>query len=68
MLVVTMTENESVMIGHDVKVTVMRTGNGKIRLGIDAPGSTQIHRKGVYDRLQAGEPLKRAVARERGRR
>jgi carbon storage regulator len=37
MLVLTRKENEKIYIGNDIVVTVVRTGNGKVRLGIDAP-------------------------------
>jgi carbon storage regulator len=39
---------EGIMIGHDIKVTVLVVAGDKVRIGIDAPKDIQVHREEVY--------------------
>ena len=48
MLVVSRKVNETIMIGDTVKVVVVNIRGGKVRIGIDAPISTSVHREEVY--------------------
>jgi carbon storage regulator len=52
MLVLTRTANQSIMIGHDVVVTVLEIRGDQVRLGIKAPRSVDVHREEVYAALQ----------------
>jgi carbon storage regulator len=52
MLVLSRKHNESIMIGDDVRVTVIDIRNDKIRLGVSAPRSIEVHRQEVYDSIQ----------------
>ncbi|TMV43681.1 carbon storage regulator [Paenibacillus mesophilus] len=49
MLVLGRKPGEYVMIGHDVKVQVVRTKDGDLRLAIDAPKNIPILRGEVYE-------------------
>lgn len=51
MLVLTRRVGESLRIGSEVRVTVLSSGGGQIRLGIDAPSHVAVHRQEVYDRI-----------------
>jgi carbon storage regulator CsrA len=44
MLVLTRKIGEKVVIGNNVTVTVVRSEDGRVRLGIDAPGDVRILR------------------------
>jgi carbon storage regulator len=44
MLVITRRKNETVHIGDDVHITIVRTSGDKVRLGIQAPAGVQIIR------------------------
>jgi carbon storage regulator len=44
MLVLTRKPNESVQIGDDITVTIIRDRGNQIQLGIDAPKNVSIHR------------------------
>ena len=44
MLVLTRKANETIQIGDDVKVVVIKTQDGRVRLGIDAPPDVRILR------------------------
>lgn len=49
MLVLTRREGESIVIGHDVVVTVLEVRGGQVRIGVEAPRTVQVHRAEVYD-------------------
>jgi carbon storage regulator len=43
---------EGIMIGHDIKVTVLVVAGDKVRIGIDAPVDVEVHREEVYLEIQ----------------
>ena len=52
MLVLSRRTGESVVIGHEVTVTVLEVRGDVVRIGIDAPRHVQVHREEVYRELQ----------------
>lgn len=52
MLVFTRKEKESIVIRGDIVVTVARVQGDKVRLGIEAPKKTAVHRREVYEKLK----------------
>ncbi|MFN8034913.1 MAG: carbon storage regulator CsrA [Acidimicrobiia bacterium] len=52
MLVLTRRANQSIMIGHDVVVTVLEVRGDQVRLGIRAPREVDVHREEVFAALQ----------------
>ena len=52
MLILTRRISESVMIGDDVKITVLGVKGNQVRLGVDAPKSVSVHREEIYLRIQ----------------
>jgi carbon storage regulator len=52
MLVLSRQRDESIMIGDDVKITIVDVRGDKVRLGITAPKSIPVHRQEIYDAIQ----------------
>lgn len=55
MLVISRYIGESIVIGDDVRVTILSSGNkrtGKIRIGITAPINITVHREEVYEKIK----------------
>ncbi len=52
MLILTRRMSESVIIGDEVKVTVLGIKGNQVRLGIDAPKTVSVHREEIYQRIQ----------------
>lgn len=52
MLVLSRQRDETIMIGDDVEITVVDIRGDKVRIGINAPRSVQVHRKEVYDAIK----------------
>ena len=53
MLVLTRKLGESIVIGNNVRITVLDLQGKQIRLGIDAPPEISVHRGEVYERIEA---------------
>lgn len=60
MLVLTRNAGDSLMIGDDIKITVLAIGPGNfVRIGVNAPKNVPVHREEVYQRIQR-EQVKQA--------
>jgi carbon storage regulator len=50
MLVLTREENEKILVGERIKITVVRVyPDGRVRLGIEAPDDVEIWREEIYE-------------------
>jgi carbon storage regulator len=52
MLVLTRKSNQSIMIGDEVKVTVLSVIGEKVRIGIEAPTDVPVFRTEIYLEIQ----------------
>ena len=57
MLVLTRKLGESIVIGNNVRVTILEMQGKQIRLGIEAPPEVSVHRGEVYERIEAENRL-----------
>lgn len=46
---------ESIMIGDNIKITVLDVQGQQVRIGLDAPREVSVHREEIYQRIQKGE-------------
>ena len=53
MLVLTRKNNESIIIGDNIEISIVDITPTSVRLGIKAPSSISVHRKEVFDLIQA---------------
>ena len=53
MLVLTRKVDERIVIGDDVRITVLEIRGGKVKLGFECDGNVAVHRLEVYDRIRA---------------
>lgn len=52
MLILSRRVGESFNIGDDVSVTVLSVKGNHVRLGIEAPRETPVHREEIYQRIR----------------
>ena len=53
MLVVTRKRDESIIIGNEIEIVIVRVDKHSVRIGVRAPKSISIHRKEVYEEIKA---------------
>lgn len=54
--------NESIMLGNDIEITLLKIKGDQVKIGISAPKSVPIYRKEIY--LQIQEENKQAAGQE----
>ncbi len=52
MLILTRRVGETVMIGDDVAVTVLRVKGNQVRLGVNAPKHVSVQREEIFERMK----------------
>ena len=69
MLVLSRKKNESIIINDNITVTVIEIRGDKVRLGIEAPKDVSVHRREVYEAIQAqnaNQPTSQTPHRDSG--
>ena len=59
MLALSRKVNETIVIGHNIEITVLEVKGDQVKIGINAPKSIPIYRKEIYVQIQ--ESNKEAV-------
>jgi carbon storage regulator len=54
MLVLSRQSDETIVIGDNIRVTIVEVRGDKVRIGIDAPRDVTVHRQEIYDAIQKG--------------
>lgn len=57
MLVLTRKIDQSIMIGDDVEIVVLEINGSQVRLGVRAPREIRVHRREVFDAVNALAPV-----------
>ena len=52
MLILTRHVGEKIVIGDDIVITTLGIKGNQVRIGIEAPRGTSVHRLEIYDRIQ----------------
>ena len=52
MLVLSRQSDETIVIGDNIRVTIVEVRGDKVRIGIDAPRDVSVHRQEIYDAIQ----------------
>jgi len=55
MLVLSRKRDERIVIADNIVITVVEIRGDKVRLGIQAPAEIPVHRREVYERIQAAK-------------
>ena len=53
MLVLSRFKDEDILIGDDIVVRILDIRGDKVRLGIEAPQTTSVHRREIYEAIQS---------------
>lgn len=52
MLILTRRISERLLVGDDVTITILEVKGNQVRIGINAPKETSVHREEIYKRIQ----------------
>tara|TARA_R110000851_G_C12702178_1_gene526270 strand:+ start:347 stop:526 length:180 start_codon:yes stop_codon:yes gene_type:complete len=52
MLVLTRNIGQKLVIGDDIKITILSAGGNQVRIGIDAPRHIGVHREEIYNKIK----------------
>lgn len=52
MLILTRRVGETIVVGDDVKITVLGVKGNQVRIGVNAPKSVSVHREEIFNRIQ----------------
>jgi carbon storage regulator len=53
MLILTRRTGETVMIGDEITVTILGIKGNQVRVGVNAPKTTAVHREEIYERIRS---------------
>ena len=51
MLVLSRKVGESILIGNNIEIKILRIDGGEVKIGISAPKSLKVYRKELYDKI-----------------
>lgn len=52
MLVLTRRPDESIVIGNNIKITIVSVGPGRVKIGIEAPPEVRIDRQEIHEKIE----------------
>ena len=63
MLVLTRKQNEKILIGEDITITITKVEGGKVRVGIEAPSDVPVRREELLTQWEGDGSVKTRAAR-----
>ena len=67
MLVLTRKMGESINIDDNIKIRIVKVKGKQVRLGIEAPKNTKIHREEIYQAIQSQNKISTQVDSKQSR-
>ncbi|MFK7915356.1 MAG: carbon storage regulator CsrA [Pseudomonadales bacterium] len=58
MLILTRRIGETIVVGDDIKLTVVSINGNQVRVGIDAPRDVAVHREEIFKRIASEKKSK----------
>ncbi|MDR0975037.1 MAG: carbon storage regulator [Ruminococcus sp.] len=58
MLIISRKKDESILIGENIKITLIETGDGRVKIGVDAPREVRVIRAEAADMLEFNRSAK----------
>lgn len=52
MLALSRKQNESIMIGNEIEITILEIKGDQVKIGVSAPKSVPIYRKEIYTQIE----------------
>lgn len=52
MLILTRKENQSIMIGDNIEITIVNIKGDHVKIGINAPSNIKVFRKEIFEEIQ----------------
>jgi len=52
MLILARKEGEAIVVADNIRIRILETKAGQVKLGIEAPGHITIHREEIYQRIE----------------
>ena len=53
MLILTRRVGETLVIGDDIRITVLGARGNQVRMGVNAPKNVAVHREEIHQRIQS---------------
>jgi len=52
MLVLTRKPGEQIVIGNNIRITVVGVGPGRVKIGVEAPDNVRVDRQEIFEKIQ----------------
>jgi len=58
MLILTRNIGQTIVVGDNIRITVLGVAGNQVRLGVNAPRETSVHREEIYQKIQFEKDMK----------
>ena len=62
MLILTRRVGETLVIGDEIRITVLGARGNQVRMGVNAPKNVAVHREEIYQRIQSEKDSSQPVS------